>query len=82
MAHHYFANSESWTAKIQRFDEDGSAYVYSNDITRGFDVLRCTATAPAQVDGGTWLNAAEMGPAPAYEMVMGSLVPLCASPNV
>jgi hypothetical protein len=82
VAHHYFANSESWTAKIHRFDEDGSAYVFSNDITRGFDVLRYNASAPAQVDGGTWLNAAQMAARPSYEMVMGNLVPLCASPDV
>jgi hypothetical protein len=79
---HYFPNSESWTAKIKEFDGDGSAYVFSNDITRGLDVYRYDATEEASADVGTWLDATEMAARPSYEMVMGNLVPLCASPNV
>lgn len=80
IGYHYFPDSESWTAKIHGFDEDGSAYVFSNDITRGLDVYRYSATAEASADGGTWLNASQMAARPSYEMVMGNLVPLCASP--
>ncbi len=82
IGYRYFPNSESWTAKVQRFEEDGSAYLYSNDITRGLDVFRFSADAPESTDGGEWLNATQMAARPAYEMVMGNLVPLCASPEL
>lgn len=81
VGYRYFEDSESWVAKIHKFEDDGSAYVFSNDITRGFDVFKYTPDAPASTDGGTWLNASQMAARPSYEMVMGNLVPLCASPS-
>jgi hypothetical protein len=79
VAYRYF---EAWNAKIHKLEKDGSAYVFANDITRGLDVFRYHATEEASADGGTWLNATQMVARPSYEMVMGNLVPLCASPNV
>ena len=49
-------DSDAWAAKVHRFDEDGSAYVFSNDQTRGFDVYRYNAKAPAAKEQGEWLN--------------------------
>lgn len=82
VGYRYFPDSESWTSKINKFEPDGSAYVFSNDITRGFDVFRYSATAPASTEAGTWLNATQMAARPSYELVMGNLVPLCAAPTL
>ena len=49
-------DSDAWAAKVHRFDEDGSAYVFSNDQTRGFDVYRYDATAAAAAEQGQWLS--------------------------
>ena len=38
----YFENSDTWSAKTNRIDEDGSFYLFSNDIIRGLDVFRYT----------------------------------------
>ena len=82
VAYRYFDNSEAWNAKIHTFEEDGSAFVFANDITRGLDVFRYEATEAPSTEAGTWLNATEMAARPAYEMVLGNLVPLCASPTI
>ena len=82
VAYHWFDNSESWTAKIHEFEEDGSAYVFSNDITRGLDVYRYEADAPAAEQTGTWLDAAAVAKKPAYDYALGNLVPLCSAPQV
>jgi hypothetical protein len=82
VAYHWFDNSESWTAKILEFEEDGSAYVFSNDITRGLDVYRYEADAPAAAQGGTWMDAAAVAKKPAYDYSLGNLVPLCSPAQV
>jgi hypothetical protein len=51
-----FPDSDTWSAKVMRWEEDGSAHVFAVDQTRGFDVYRYDATAPAAVDGGRWLT--------------------------
>lgn len=53
------ADSDAWSAKPWRFDADGSAYVFANDQTRGFDVYGYDATAPGAEDGGLWLTPVE-----------------------
>lgn len=53
----FLEDSDAWSAKVFEFDEDGSAYIFANDQTRGFDVYRYDATAPAAADAGTWLTA-------------------------
>ncbi|HUG86698.1 MAG TPA: cell wall-binding repeat-containing protein, partial [Euzebya sp.] len=50
----YFDNSDTWSFKTNRIEEDGSFYAYGNDIIRGLDVYRFDATA----DGGA--DLAEM----------------------
>ena len=49
-------NSDAWAAKVHEFDEDGSAYVFANDQTRGFDVFRYDASAASTAEQGQWLN--------------------------
>jgi hypothetical protein len=80
VAYRYFDDSEAWNAKIHKFEEDGSAYVFANDITRGLDVFRYDATEEASADGGTWLNATQMAARPSHEMVMGNLVKRASDP--
>jgi putative cell wall-binding protein len=41
----YFENSDTWSAKTNRIDEDGSFYLYANDIIRGLDVFEYTPDA-------------------------------------
>ena len=49
-------DSDAWAAKVHRFDADGSAYLFSNDQTRGFDVYRYNAKAATASEQGQWLN--------------------------
>ena len=78
IGYHWFANSESWAAKAMKFDEDGSFYFFSNDITRGLDVYRFSAEAPAADNGGTWLNAAQAAARPRLTLRADQLKPYCA----
>jgi hypothetical protein len=54
--HRFVADSDAWSAKIHRFEADGSAYVFSNDQTRGFDVLFYDASAEESAETGTWMT--------------------------
>lgn len=47
--------SQTWSAKVHHFEADGSAYIFANDLDRGFDVFYYDATAPTAADAGTWL---------------------------
>ena len=60
LGYRYFEDSETWAAKIHRFEEDGSAYVFANDLIRGLDVFKFTPDAPASADGGEWLSAEQV----------------------
>ena len=55
----FIEDSDAWAAKVHRFDADGSAYIFSNDQTRGFDVYRYNAKAPAAQEQGEWLSPAQ-----------------------
>jgi hypothetical protein len=55
----YFDNSNTWSAKAQRIEPDGSFYLYGNDKARGLDVYRFNASAPASANPGTWLLPSE-----------------------
>jgi hypothetical protein len=50
-------NADSWSAKTPRIEQDGSFYLYGNDMARGLDVYRFDATQPQSDSGGTWLGA-------------------------
>lgn len=51
-----FPDSDVWAAKVHRWDADGSAYIFGNDQTRGFDVFRFTAAATPAAAQGRWLT--------------------------
>ncbi|MBW3659011.1 MAG: hypothetical protein KY457_10260, partial [Actinobacteria bacterium] len=51
-------DSDAWAAKVFAFEADGSAYLFSNDQTRGLDIYRYDATVPASSSSsGRWLSA-------------------------
>lgn len=52
-------DANTWSAKTNRFDADGSFYLFGNDMNRGLDVYRFDAKAPISADGGTWMSSAQ-----------------------
>ncbi|HVM27796.1 MAG TPA: hypothetical protein VM433_09000 [Mycobacteriales bacterium] len=82
VAYRWFDNSETWASKIHKFEADGSAYVFANDLKRGLDVFKYQPDAPASADGGQWQDAAAVALKPKYDYSFGNLVPLCASPTI
>ena len=50
---------EAWSAKTPEIEPDGSFYLYGNDIERGLDVYRYTASATPSAKAGTWLSPAK-----------------------
>ena len=59
IGYYYFPNSDTWSVKTNRIEEDGSFYLYGNDLNRGLDVYRFEASAPQAADAGTWLSGTE-----------------------
>jgi hypothetical protein len=53
-------DADTWSAKTNRIEADGSFYLYGNDINRGLDVYRFDAKAPQSGAGGTWLTPDEL----------------------
>ena len=56
---HYFPNSDTWSAKTNKFSKDGSFYLFGNDINRGLDVFRFDAKSKRSSQSGTWLTPAQ-----------------------
>ena len=61
-----FTDSNTWTAKTNRIERDGSFYLYANDLNRGLDVLHYTppteamlSRGPGGIDAGRWLTPAQ-----------------------
>jgi hypothetical protein len=52
-------DTNTWSAKTNEFEPDGSFYLYANDIHRGLDIYRYDAGAPESELSGTWLTPAE-----------------------
>jgi hypothetical protein len=57
IGYYYFPNSDTWSVKTNRIEEDGSFYFYGNDLNRGLDVYRFEAGAEPAADRGTWFSA-------------------------
>jgi hypothetical protein len=57
----HFDNSDTWAAKTNRIDEDGSFYVYGIDTARELDVWKFTSDEadPYEDQAGHWLTPAE-----------------------
>ncbi|MEX2196139.1 MAG: hypothetical protein WD844_12715 [Thermoleophilaceae bacterium] len=49
-------DADTWSAKTPRIEEDGSFYLYGNDMARGLDIYRFDASAPESESIGTWLS--------------------------
>ena len=50
-------NANTWSAKTNKIAEDGSFYLFGNDMARGLDVYRFAGRSAAQPsDPGTWLS--------------------------
>ena len=59
IGYQFFPNSDTWSVKTNRIEEDGSFYMYGNDQERGFDIYRFDGTAPQSANAGTWMSAEE-----------------------
>jgi hypothetical protein len=57
----YYAlpDSDTWSAKTNRVEADGSFYLYGNDVERGLDVYRFDASMPVSPFPGTWLTPSQ-----------------------
>lgn len=74
----YFENSDTWSAKTNRINPDGSFHLYGNDILRGLDVYHYVpdASAVPAAFRGTWVGRDDLHTLPtrsveqrrAYEM--------------
>jgi hypothetical protein len=53
-------DADTWSAKTNRIEPDGSFYLYGNDVGRGLDVYRFDAKAPQSGAGGMWLTPDEL----------------------
>jgi len=51
-----FSNSDTWSVKTPRIEDDGSFHMYGNDIKRGFDVYRFTGAEDRSVPTGTMMT--------------------------
>ena len=56
LGYYYFGDSNTWSAKTNKFSEDGSFYLFANDINRGMDIFRYDAKAPKSTETGVWLT--------------------------
>jgi hypothetical protein len=61
IGHLWFDDSDTWSAKALRIEDDGSFYIFGNDINRGLDVFRFTAdpagTAAMSTGLSRWVGA-------------------------
>lgn len=72
IGHAFFEESDTWAAKVDRFEPDGSFYLFASDTVRGFEVYRFDASASEQASQGTWhLGLSYRG------VVGGALRPYC-----
>ncbi len=60
IGHARFPDSMTWSAKTPRIADDGSFFLFGNDLNRGLDVYRFTPDATASDSVGTWLAADEV----------------------
>jgi hypothetical protein len=50
-------NADTWSAKTNKIEKDGSFYIFGNDMSRGLDVYRFDARKPRTgIAPGSWLT--------------------------
>jgi hypothetical protein len=59
IGYYYFDNSDTWSAKTNRIEPDGSFYLYGNDLARGLDIYRFDGSAERSANPGRWMSPAE-----------------------
>ncbi|MPZ68390.1 MAG: hypothetical protein GEU71_02550 [Actinobacteria bacterium] len=76
LGYYWFSDSNTWSAKTNKFAEDGSFYLYANDISRGLDIFHYSSAAPTSTATGKSFSpsayaalVAKRGPRPAWEDV-------------
>ncbi len=53
-------NADTWSAKTNKIEKDGSFYLFGNDMNRGLDVYRFDARKPKSgIAPGNWLTPAQ-----------------------
>lgn len=70
----YLSNSDTWSAKTNLIEADGSLYLFGNDIARGFDVWRFDGNAPTSSGPGGLLGGAGSALATQGVPLVGALV--------
>jgi hypothetical protein len=51
-------NADSWSAKTPAIERDGDFYLYGNDIARGLDVYKFSASGARSSRAGRWMSPA------------------------
>jgi hypothetical protein len=59
IGHFQFADANTWAAKTPGFAEDGSFYLFGNDMNRGMDIYRFDADAAPSENEGRWMDPTE-----------------------
>jgi hypothetical protein len=81
IGHIWFADSDTWAAKALRVKRNGSMVLFANDISRGFDVFRFTAspegTSSMSTGASRWMSPAEARSALGVADRTGDLVVSC-----
>ncbi len=84
-----FPDSDTWSAKTNKINPDGSFYLYGSDIARGFDIYEYDPAGDfggietASMTGGTWLTPAEaLSSALAAPTADAGYRPLCLLPTL
>jgi hypothetical protein len=60
LAYYQFPDSDTWAAKTPRIEDDGSFYLYGNDVARGLDVYHYDPSAGEATLGGSWMSPTEI----------------------
>jgi hypothetical protein len=60
LAYHRFPDSDAWSAKTPEIAEDGSFYLFANDLARGLDVYFYDGSTDEEAEAqGRWMSPAE-----------------------
>ena len=51
--------ADTWSAKTPQIDANGDFYLYGNDIARGLDIYKFSASATPSATKGRWMTPAQ-----------------------
>lgn len=52
-------NANSWSAKTPSISRNGDFFLYGNDINRGLDIYKFTASGKKSLSAGRWMTPAQ-----------------------